>query len=121
MIEGDVIAAVRVEANGGHGAGGLGALRTQVLQVTGCCSGRHGACAAKIGAPVTPSVTLGKLGHFFFFGLFRATPAAFGSSQARDQIRAVAASLQHSYGNSGSKLLLSPTPQLTSNARCLTH
>ena len=33
---------------------------------------------------------------FFFFCLFRATPAAYGSSQARGQIRAIAASLYHS-------------------------
>ena len=32
----------------------------------------------------------------FFFGLFRATPTAYGSSQARGQIRAAAVSLYHS-------------------------
>ena len=30
---------------------------------------------------------------FFFFGLFRATPTAYGGSQARGLIRAVAAGL----------------------------
>ena len=33
---------------------------------------------------------------FFFFCLFRAAPAAYGGSQARGQIGAVAASLHHS-------------------------
>ena len=38
----------------------------------------------------------------FFFCLFRAVPVAYGSSQARGQIRAVAASLHHSHSNTGS-------------------
>ena len=37
------------------------------------------------------------------FCLFRATPAAYGSSQARGRIRAIAASLHHSHSNSRSK------------------
>ena len=45
--------------------------------------------------------------------LFRATPAAYGSSQARGQIRAVTTSLHHSHSNSGSELCLPLTPQLT--------
>ena len=44
--------------------------------------------------------------HFFSFFLFRAAPAAYGSSQARGGIRAAAASLYHSHSNSGSKLHL---------------
>ena len=51
--------------------------------------------------------------HFFFFFLFRAIPEAYGSSQARGQIGAVAAGLHHSHSNSGSQLCLQPTPQLT--------
>ena len=35
----------------------------------------------------------------FFFFLFKAPPAACGSSQARGQIRGAAASLHHSHGN----------------------
>ena len=42
----------------------------------------------------------------------KATSVAYGSSQAKGQIRAVAASLHHSYSNSGSELHLQPTPQL---------
>ena len=49
---------------------------------------------------------------FFFFGLFRAAPAAYRGSQVRGPMRAVAAGLHHSHSNSGSKLSLQPTPQL---------
>ena len=49
----------------------------------------------------------------FFFLLFRAAPAAYGSSQARSPIRATAASLRHSHSNARSELCLLPTPQLT--------
>ena len=41
--------------------------------------------------------------HFFFS--FKATPVAYGGSQARSHIRAAAAGLHHSH-NSGSKLRL---------------
>ena len=47
----------------------------------------------------------------FIFLLFRATPVACGTSQARGQIGAAAASLYHSYRNAGSKLCLPPIPQ----------
>ena len=50
---------------------------------------------------------------FLFFAFFRATPAAYGSSQARGQIRAITVSLRHSYSNSGSEPHLQSTPQLT--------
>ena len=45
--------------------------------------------------------------------LFRATPAAYGGSQARGPIGTTAASLHHSHGNARSELSLPPTPQLT--------
>ena len=48
-----------------------------------------------------------------FFCLFRATPTAYGSSQARGQIGPVAAGLPHSHSNVRSKRHLPPTPQLT--------
>ena len=38
---------------------------------------------------------------------------AYGGSQARGPIGAVAAGLHHNHGNIGSKLPLRPTPQLT--------
>ena len=45
--------------------------------------------------------------------LFRAEPTAYEGFQARGRIEAVAASLHHSHSNSGSKLHMRPTPQLT--------
>ena len=39
---------------------------------------------------------------FFFFLLFSAAPSAYGSCQARGQIRAAAASLHHSHSNARS-------------------
>ena len=44
---------------------------------------------------------------------FRAAPVAYGGSQTRGLIRAVAASLCQSRSNTRSKLCLQPTPQLT--------
>ena len=49
---------------------------------------------------------------FFFFSLFRAASMAYGGSQARGGIGAVAASLHHSHSNAGSKPHLRPTSQL---------
>jgi len=50
--------------------------------------------------------------YFFIFCLFRAAPGAYGDSQARGPIGAVAASLHHSHSKGGSELCLQPTPQL---------
>ena len=54
--------------------------------------------------------------HSFFFVCFFAfswaTPAAYGGSQARGLIRAVATSLCQSHSNAGSEPCLQPTPQL---------
>ena len=47
----------------------------------------------------------------FFFLLFRASPVAYRSSQARGQIGATAAGLHHSNSNTGSELRLPLTPQ----------
>ena len=44
--------------------------------------------------------------------VFRAAPMAYGGSQARGLIRAVAASLHHSHSNARFKPHLQPTPQL---------
>ena len=49
---------------------------------------------------------------FCFFCLFRAAPTAYGGSQARGPIRAVAASLCQSHNNARSKSCLQPMPQL---------
>ena len=57
---------------------------------------------------------------FFVFCLFVvvvaiswAAPAAYGGSQARGPVGAVAASLRQSHSNAGSEPRLQPTPQLT--------
>ena len=50
---------------------------------------------------------------FFFFGLFRAAPAAYGGYQARGWIRTTAANLLHSHSNARSEPCLWPTPQLS--------
>ena len=49
----------------------------------------------------------------FFFLLFRAALAAYGDSQARGRIGAVAVSLCQNHSNAGSKPHLQPTSQLT--------
>ena len=66
---------------------------------------------------------------FFLVFLFRASPVAYGSSQARGLIGAVAAGHSHSHSHTRSELSLQPTPQLTampilnplSKARYQTH
>ena len=50
---------------------------------------------------------------FFVFSLFRAIPTAYGGSQARSLIGAVAAGLYHSHSQARSEPRLQPTPQLT--------
>ena len=50
---------------------------------------------------------------FSFFLLFRAVGAAYGSFQAKGQIRAATAGLHDSHSNMESEPCLSPTPQLT--------
>ena len=49
---------------------------------------------------------------FIFILLFRATPVAYGGSQARGPVAATAAGLLHRHSNIRSELL-HPTPQLT--------
>ena len=44
--------------------------------------------------------------------LFRATPVAYGSFQARDRIRAAADGLHHGHSNARSEPRLRPMPQL---------
>ena len=49
---------------------------------------------------------------FCLFAFSRATPVAYGGSQARGLIGAVATGLYHSHSNVGSEPRLRPTPQL---------
>jgi len=48
-----------------------------------------------------------------FVAISWAAPAAYGGSQARGPIRAVATGLRQSHSNAGSEPRLQPTPQLT--------
>ena len=70
----------------------------------------HGICPS--GKEEIPMVHI-----FFFFPfvclLFRVVPEAYGGSQTRGQIRAVAAGLRHSHSNARSEPRVQPTPQLT--------
>ena len=55
----------------------------------------------------------GPIGFFFFFFAISCTaPSAYGGSQDRGLIGAVAASLRQSHSNAGSELHLRPTPHL---------
>ncbi|WP_447305893.1 hypothetical protein, partial [Escherichia coli] len=63
--------------------------------------------------------SIGLFGFFLLLLLlFRAALKAYGRSQARGQIGAVAAGLHHSHSNSGSKPHLLPTPQLMATPDC---
>ena len=48
--------------------------------------------------------------YFYFFGLFRAAPMAYGGSQARGQIGSVATCLCNSHSHTRSEPHLRPTP-----------
>ena len=50
---------------------------------------------------------------YLFIVFYRAAHVAYGGSQARSQIEAVAVGLCHSHSNSGSEPHLGPIPQLT--------
>ena len=52
-------------------------------------------------------------GFFFFFAFTRATPSAYGGSQATGRIRAVATGSRQSQSNAGSEPHLQATSQLT--------
>jgi len=49
---------------------------------------------------------------FCLFAISWAAPAAYGGSQARDLIGAIATGLRQSHSNTGSEPRLRPTPQL---------
>ena len=58
---------------------------------------------------------------YLFFWLFRATPMAYGGSQAKGLIRAIAASLCQSHSNVGSEPHLQPTLHKLQNRICNLH
>ena len=59
--------------------------------------------------------------YYYYFCLVRATPEAYGGSQARGLMGAVAPGLCHSHSNTGSEPCLWPTATAHGNARSLTH
>ena len=61
---------------------------------------------------IIPWYTCKNMYFFFFFVFSRAAPTAYGGSQARGLIKAIAAGLHHSHSNARSKPCLQPTPQL---------
>ena len=63
-------------------------------------------------APESTYVLLQVMCSIHIFGLFRAAPTVYESSQATGQIRATAASLCHSHSNARSDPCLGPTLQL---------
>ena len=54
-----------------------------------------------------------EIGWSYYYLLFKATPAAYGSSQASGQIRGTAAGHGHSHSHARSEPCLRPTPLLT--------
>ena len=60
-----------------------------------------------------PHVFFSSISFSLLFCLFRAAPVAYGGSQARISVGAIAASHSHSYSNAGSEPCLQPTPRLT--------
>ena len=65
---------------------------------------------------LTHCATVGtsQLSFFLFFALlFRAAPEAYGGSQARGPVGAIAAGLHHSHSHARSEPHLPPTLQLT--------
>ena len=54
--------------------------------------------------------------EWLFFLLLRAAPSAYGNSQARGQIGAIAASLHHRHSSAGSEPLLQPYTTAHGNA-----
>ena len=65
------------------------------------------------------SGALGEMWVFVFvlvFAFSRAAPVAYGGSQARGRIGAVAAGLRQSHSNTRPELRLQPAPQLTATA-----
>ena len=94
-----------------------------IMLSTGQQRGKPGLLQSSVGSPVLATfdesgmITLFVkdifLFLFFVFFLFLGPlPVAYGGSQSRGSIGAVAAGLHHSHSNLGSKPRLRPTPQL---------
>ena len=94
---------------------------TMLVRIYGTVLKRSGEssypCLVLRGKAVSLLVTKYAVGCRFFLGscffFLRATPAAYGGSQARGRTGATAAGLHHSHSNAGSEPHLQPIPQLT--------
>ena len=94
----------------------MGNMTTQKLENTCLQNHRHlvdwifvfklRSCERKCAKDVPPS-------FYLFVCFLRAAPIAYGSSQAKGQMKAVASGLHHSHSNIGSKPCLWPTLQPT--------
>ena len=95
-----------------------------LTRLVGCKKDQSlGTSAPRAPAECSELPLLQQLGLLFFFflsfvfvvvvvAISWAAPAAYGGSQSRGRIGAVATCLHHSHSNAGSDLRLQPTPQL---------
>ena len=77
------------------------------------CQNSNPSHRSDIAGSLIHCATRGLQETFFFFCFLGPYPWAYGSSQARGQIRAAAAGLHHSHSNLGSEPCQQPIPQLT--------
>ena len=87
--------------------------------ITIMCIGLNGtenAVWAFFSSPHLIDTSLAIFFFFVFFAFSRAAPVAYGGSQARGLIGAVAAGLCQSHSNARSKPRLQPTPQFTATS-----
>ena len=97
--------------------GGVSTLR--VIQISGLLLSLWFTTQLEVSFPFLSFPFLSRILFFFFFFFFcllvfsRAAPEAYGGSQARGIIGALATSLRQSHSNAGSDPRLQPTPQLT--------
>ena len=75
----------------------------------------------KVFIMIAMKLIIEELASVVFFFFFRAAPTPHGISQARGQIRAIAASLHHSHSKVGFEQRLRLIPQLTATPDPLTH
>ena len=93
---------------------GMGREQVSRHPTAGCPAAPHIAgCSRTFQSPISSSSSSSS------FCLFRATPMAYGSSQARGQVGAVAAGLHHSHSNARSEPRSAMYTTAQGNAGCL--
>ena len=97
-----------------------GAVEINPISIHGDAGFNPWSCSVVWGFSVAMSCDAGqqlpfcvKVGMDFFFVFLRAIPVAYGNSQARGPMGAIAAGLHHSHSNVGSQPCLWPFPHLT--------